>query len=100
MAFHSQVHRLLAAVHFLTHAISDHFFSLDHVLHQGDVSIVSDDDIRFIHTLNGPGSHFFPMARSDTDDPDKPRAIDTVVLTNFVFGRSVFPFIDSINAAD
>ena len=32
--------------------------------------------------------------------PDSPRAIATVALTNFVFGRSVFPFIDSINAAD
>lgn len=84
----------------LTHAISYHFLIPDEVSHQGDVGVVTYDNIRIFQRLYGFGSHFLLVTRSNADDPDNPRAMATVALANFVFGRSVFPFIDSINAAD
>ena len=100
MAFCRQIDSLLAAIDFLAHAISDDLFVLDEVFHESNVGVISHDDIGIFHGLDGLRRHFFFMARSNADDPDSPRAIATVALTNFVFGRSVFPFIDSINAAD
>ena len=100
MTFCRQIDSLLAAIDFLAHAISDDLFVLDEVFHESNVGVISHDDIGSFHGLDGLRRHFFFMARSNADDPDSPRAIATVAVTNFVFGRSVFPFIDSINAAD
>ncbi|CUP41668.1 Uncharacterised protein [Bacteroides xylanisolvens] len=59
MAFGRQIDSLLAAIDFLTHAISDDFFVLDEVFHESNVGVISHDDIGSFHGLDGLRRHFF-----------------------------------------
>lgn len=73
MTFCRQIDSLLAAVDFLSHAISDDFLIFDEVFYESNVCVIAHDDIGSFHGLDGLRCHFFFMARSNADDPDSPR---------------------------